>query len=328
MSKLKIEQAKSNRSACKSCHLKIERGCLRIGKPYDYKGQIAFSWTHLRCAKEAVAADALDGYSDLTAEGKAEARRHFDHASHQGECVQNDSPGVYVLKLRDEGYYYVGKSERVSKRIAEHATGGSGCAKWVTAHGGVAKVMACVTPATKELGNWEMNETLAWMMRCGVQKVRGFEWTSSGRLSRDDLVTIKAMCCGMADLCRKCGLPGHTCTVCTTPAGERARFMNECEEHSDAGSRPSFGRSTKGVLQRIVKGQGEKKKQRRGAANAVLPPPKRWKVTPGSCFRCGRKGHYASACYAKSDVNGFALDDDDDDDDDGGSFRGASGDWS
>lgn len=28
------------------------------------------------------------------------------------------------------------------------------------------------------------------------------------------------------------------------------------------------------------------------------------------CYRCGREGHYADTCYAKTDINGYELDDD------------------
>lgn len=31
----------------------------------------------------------------------------------------------------------------------------------------------------------------------------------------------------------------------------------------------------------------------------------------GPCYRCGRKGHWASSCYAQTHVNGRTLDDDD-----------------
>jgi len=28
----------------------------------------------------------------------------------------------------------------------------------------------------------------------------------------------------------------------------------------------------------------------------------------GACYRCGRTSHYASACYAKTDTDGYELD--------------------
>ena len=41
---------------------------------------------------------------------------------------------------------------------------------------------------------------------------------------------------------------------------------------------------------------------------SVNPPPVR-----GPCYRCGRKGHWASSCYAKTDVRGNELESDDSD---------------
>jgi hypothetical protein len=31
----------------------------------------------------------------------------------------------------------------------------------------------------------------------------------------------------------------------------------------------------------------------------------------GPCYRCGRKGHWASTCYAQTDIDGNALESDD-----------------
>ncbi len=35
-----------------------------------------------------------------------------------------------------------------------------------------------------------------------------------------------------------------------------------------------------------------------------------------TCYRCGRKGHHASKCFAHTGIDGSDLDDDDDDADD------------
>ena len=40
-------------------------------------------------------------------------------------------------------------------------------------------------------------------------------------------------------------------------------------------------------------------------------PFKSLKIT--ACFRCGRKSHYASQCYASTHVNGYQLSDDEED---------------
>ena len=43
---------------------------------------------------------------------------------------------------------------------------------------------------------------------------------------------------------------------------------------------------------------------------ASKPPPKK----SGACFRCGRTSHWASDCYARTDVNGDELESDEEDD--------------
>lgn len=32
-------------------------------------------------------------------------------------------------------------------------------------------------------------------------------------------------------------------------------------------------------------------------------------VPNGTCYRCGRRGHYSTTCYAKTDTDGNSLDD-------------------
>jgi len=36
-------------------------------------------------------------------------------------------------------------------------------------------------------------------------------------------------------------------------------------------------------------------------------PIKKQKKSTGDCHKCGRKGHYASRCYANKHINGYYL---------------------
>lgn len=69
-----IEPAKSNRSACKSCSIKIDKGQLRVGTsvpgPGDYE---ITSWRHLACQKrlpQLSGPSELKGFSELDASQK------------------------------------------------------------------------------------------------------------------------------------------------------------------------------------------------------------------------------------------------------------------
>jgi hypothetical protein len=218
---LQVEYAKSGRSSCKQCNCKISQGVVRVGSPYEYKGTTMFSWTHLECAT----------LNDASKISGISALREPDQCSIHSKCTPHKS-GVYVLELNRKGRYYVGKSNNLPNRIAQHTQGTQFCAKWVQINGGVKKVLDPITTRTEDLNAWEMNETLARMVDHGINNVRGFEWTTTKDLGHEELVSIKTLCCGMKDLCRKCGLPGHMSTACYTK--RKAPWMLEYERSLDS----------------------------------------------------------------------------------------------
>ncbi len=71
MTTYSIENAKSNRSACKLCKEKIEKDSLRIGSHSSRDDIIMSSWRHCHCFKLPKKIDfdtfvgMLDGYSEL-----------------------------------------------------------------------------------------------------------------------------------------------------------------------------------------------------------------------------------------------------------------------
>lgn len=60
--------------------------------------------------------------------------------------------GVYVLELKDPGYFYVGSSADLDARVEQHhMVGGTRSVKFVTDHGGVANVIPPLTPPEASL---------------------------------------------------------------------------------------------------------------------------------------------------------------------------------
>lgn len=129
--------------------------------------------------------------------------------------------GVYALELRS-GAVYVGKSQNTAARIAQQRDPRAASA-WVRHEGGVRRTLALLTPAQDNLDAWEQRETLAQMMQHGFNRVRGWEFTECGPLSRAHRETIKTLIMGMDDLCRKCGRRGHFASACY--ARQRSAFI-------------------------------------------------------------------------------------------------------
>ena len=206
------------------------------------------------------------------------------------------------------------------------------------------RVLEPITPRVNDLGNWEMNETLARMMERGFNKVRGSEWTRCQDLSRDELVSVKTLCCGMGDLCRMCGLPGHMSTQCNTIGGKAASWMLELnsliETKAKTNAKPDPTPSVGDTLRAIVRDSGDKVPKKRKSRSKYEKTSrvkmvwcceycgKEFSTEKGAkrhedmyckakesesysdgdvCFRCGRTGHWASACYAKKDVHGGPI---------------------
>ena len=75
-SRFSVEAAKSNRSTCKGCGLKIDKGEVRIGCELEdldgeFGGHAITQWRHVQCVKPSwVKLDELDGLGSLNKAGK------------------------------------------------------------------------------------------------------------------------------------------------------------------------------------------------------------------------------------------------------------------
>ena len=133
-----------------------------------------------------------------------------------GEIISDESDdepeeksGVYVLELRG-GNFYVGKSDDVEVRIAQHEDGkGSAWTKLYS----VVRAKDPIIPRMEDLDSWERAETIELARAHGIEKVRGHVWTTVNltvNMKKEFVGHIR----DRYDLCRRCGSSDHMITRC------------------------------------------------------------------------------------------------------------------
>jgi predicted GIY-YIG superfamily endonuclease len=201
---------------------------------------------------------------------------------------------VYVLKL-EGNRYYVGKTNNPAKRFEEHVRGDG--AAWTRLHK-PCKIERVIENAS---AFDEDKYTKEYMAKYGIDAVRGGSYVER-ELNDDQVYALQRELRMASDKCTKCGRSGHFAANCYAKTDVEGNKIEEnivyaceyCNKEFD-----SEKECARHELCHKYKGGGSVSNKQ-----------------SNRCFRCGRIGHYASSCYAKTDSKGYVLDDDDDDDDD------------
>jgi hypothetical protein len=219
---------------------------------------------------------------------------------------------IYILKLRD-GKYYVGKSDNVEKRFEQHLEG-KGSA-WTKKYSPI-KIERTIPNSSPFEEDRYVKE---YMAKYGVENVRGGAYTQIS-LGDDITAHIEKEIRGATDKCMKCGEAGHFVANCTGPTQSEdiededvweaeipkkenilKNVMFECER-CDRSFGSNYGlmlhtRSCRNVSWgcSICDEEFDIKSEAESHQKRCKP-----KKTTGTCYRCGRSGHYSPDCYAKS----------------------------
>ena len=98
----------------------------------------------------------------------------YNSNSNRRAYESDNTPGVYVLRLRD-GKYYVGCSNNKRRRIGEHREGRGEGTEFTEKHAVIEEIEPLTEPMTN-LNLWELQETLTRMKKHGIHSVRGSRW--------------------------------------------------------------------------------------------------------------------------------------------------------
>jgi cellular nucleic acid-binding protein len=212
---------------------------------------------------------------------------------------------IYALQL-EEGKYYIGKTNNPQIRLENHFNfKGS---EWTKIYNPIN-----VLEMKPDCDDYDEDKTtLQYMDKFGIDNVRGGSFVSV-QLDDSTIKHLKKMSNGTNDRCFICSLEGHFAKDCPskqkslekleppietfTPMSSihkqcncfNSMFTNHFEKDCALKSPENFMKGISFLGNKINNFINEFNKE------------------DDCCFRCGRKGHYASSCYASKDIKGFII---------------------
>lgn len=179
---------------------------------------------------------------------------------------------VYVLKLQ-QGKYYVGKTSNPQFRLESHfLENGSAWTRMYKPTQLLELIPDC--------DNYDEDKyTQIYMDKYGVDNVRGGSYTSI-ELNASTRQHLLKKNHSANDRCFKCGKEGHFAKYCTS--------NDEDDDSSDYVWCCDY-------CDKEFEGEEECMDHEKKCSHR------------GTCFRCGRLGHYASSCYASTHLKGYFL---------------------
>lgn len=231
---------------------------------------------------------------------------------------------IYVLKL-EHSKYYVGKTDNPYFRLSDHFN--SSGSEWTKLYKPIK-----VLEVKSECDDYDEDKvTKQYMDTYGINNVRGGSFVSV-KLDESYIKTLKLMNKGTNDKCFKCGMKGHFANNCLTTIENTEEYNKLNDKLSRKKSKLEELKCTNtfGIKHDRISTIKNQIQETEILINKIenkytitLPssplPKKKYESSVNNvngCYRCGRTGHYASSCYARTNVMGEYIDESDEEESD------------
>ena len=231
---------------------------------------------------------------------------------------------LYILKLINNKYYIGTTNKDVIERLQEHMNNKG--SQW-TKKNKVLKLEKSITNCDKyDEDKW----TKIYMDKYGIENVRGGSYCEI-QLNRESINTIAREISHANGNCLYCNRKGHYIKNCPKmfqinkkTYSKHLNYLNmSCDYESDyENEEEELDEGTYSIDNEIMYWNGEEWHEEStnypghrdgtfGNQYGEWRPIKKKKTilntNNGSCYRCGRNGHYSSNCYAKKHTKGYYL---------------------
>ena len=214
---------------------------------------------------------------------------------------------IYVIKL-EKNKYYIGKTKNPKFRLKTHFNQNG--SMWTKKY----KPLEIVELISNCDDYDEDKITMKYMDKYGIDNVRGGSFVSL-KLNKASLDTLKQMSNSINNRCFNCGNLGHYSNTCPLDNYEEyIKEESEEEEEEEVWGCSYCGKefnSYKGCMfhenVHCKKKYDEYSEEDEDSEYTYKYQNSKKTNKSSTCFRCGRKGHYSSNCYAAKHIKGYYL---------------------